>query len=310
MSSSAAIFPGQGAQSVGMGRDVAAAHAVAAETFARADAVLGLPLSQLCFEGPAERLGATDIQQPAIFVTSVAIFRAALELGVLRREQFRAMAGLSLGEYTALHLAGSLDFDDALRLVYRRGRLMQQACETLPGGMVSLMGLDEDGVLALCERVRDRGRVRPANFNCPGQIVISGELPGCEAAAALAEEFGGKAVPLKVAGAFHSDLMRPAAEGLRAALEATPFRRPQVPVISNVDAGYHEDPPAIRESLYLQVFNPVRWQMCVQRLIADGCSEFIEVGPGRVLTGLMRKISRGTAARSISTAAEFRPVGA
>ncbi len=309
MSYSAAIFPGQGAQMVGMGKDVAAAHAVAAETFARADEVLDLPLSRLCFEGPAERLGATDIQQPAIFVTSVAIFRAALDTSALRMEQFRAMAGLSLGEYTALHLAGALDFDDALRLVYRRGQLMQQACERQPGGMVSLMGLDEDRVLALCERVAPSGRVRPANFNCPGQIVISGELSGCEAAAALAEEFGGKAVPLRVAGAFHSDLMRPAAEELRAALEAAEFRRPRVPVISNVNALPHEDPQAMRESLYLQVFNPVRWQMCVERLIADGCSEFIEVGPGRVLTGLMRKISRGTTARCLATAAELQPGG-
>lgn len=310
MSGIAAIFPGQGAQSVGMGRDVAAAHAVAAETFARADEVLGLPLSQLCFDGPAERLGATDIQQPAIFVTSVALFRAALDASVLRIQQFRAMAGLSLGEYTALHLAGALDFDDALRLVYHRGQLMQQACEMLPGGMVSLMGIDEERALALCDRVAPRGRIWPANFNCPGQIVVSGELPGCEAAAALAEEFGAKAVPLKVAGAFHSDLMRPAAEGLRAALEVTEFRRPQVPVIANVNARPHEDPRAIRESLYLQVFNPVLWQACVERLIVDGCGEFIEVGPGRVLTGLMRKISRGAATRSVGTAADLRPGGA
>lgn len=302
MSNSAAIFPGQGAQFVGMGKDVAAEHPVAAETFARADEILGFKLSELCFGGPAERLNATDIQQPAIFTTSVAIFRAAVECEVFTPGGFAAMGGLSLGEYTALHLAGALSFEDALELVYRRGQLMQEACDQNPGGMASLMGMEEEKVLALCERVAEHGRVRPANFNCPGQIVISGDKAACEAAASLAEEYDGKAILLDVAGAFHSELMRSAAEGLRPALEACEFRTPLPLVIANVDAEYHRDPVAIRDSLYRQVVNPVRWQACVERLIADGCDVFWEVGPGRVLTGLMRKINRKVKTINVSTA--------
>jgi [acyl-carrier-protein] S-malonyltransferase len=302
VSTNAAIFPGQGAQLVGMGQDVAEQCSAAADTFARADETLGFSLSELCFEGPAERLNATDIQQPAIFTTSVAIFRAALDQHVFRTEQFAAMGGLSLGEYTALHLAGALSFDDALRLVHRRGQLMQEACEKYPGGMVSLMGMDESQVLALCERVVETGRVGPANFNCPGQIVISGDQSACEAAAKLAEDFDGKAIPLQVAGAFHSELMRSAAEGLQPALAECEFTTPKVRVIANVDAEYHRDPPAIRAALYRQVFNPVRWQACIERLIADGCDLFWEVGPNRVLTGLMRKINRQAKTINISSA--------
>ena len=310
VTASAAIFPGQGAQLVGMGRDVAAAYPVAAETFAQADATLGFPLSKLCFEGPAERLDATDIQQPAIFTTSVALFRAACATGRLATDALAALGGLSLGEYTALHIADALSFEDALRLVYRRGQLMQQAAEQNSGGMVSLLGLDEGQVLALCERVRDQGRVRPANFNCPGQIVISGDKAACAAAVAVAEELGGRAIPLKVAGAFHSELMRPAAEGLRPVLAACTFRSPKIRVIANVDAAYHDEPAAIRESLYRQVVNPVRWQACVARLIADGCTDFREVGPNRHLTGMMRKIDRSVRMTNVSTAADVRPASA
>ena len=287
-----AIFPGQGSQEVGMGQDVAAQHSVAAETFAQADEILGFGLSKLCFEGPADKLNATDIQQPAIFTTSVALFRAGVAAGKFGASDFGALGGLSLGEYTALHLAGSLPFDAALKLVYRRGQLMQQSAEASPGGMVSIMGLDEDKVLALCERVADKGRIGPANFNCPGQIVISGDKAACEAAAAITEEFGGRAIPLDVAGAFHSELMRPAADALRETLAASEFKTPGMRVVANVDASYHTEPAAIRESLYRQVFNPVRWQACVERLIADGGDEFWEIGPKRVLAGLMRKIDR------------------
>lgn len=305
MTARAAIFPGQGAQEVGMGRDAAAACTVAAETFAQADEILGFKLSQLCFEGPAERLNATDIQQPAIFTISVALYRAALDRKRIGPDQFAAMGGLSLGEYTALHLAGSMPFDAALRLVHRRGQLMQQAAQSSPGGMVSIMGLTEAQVLAVCERVADRGRVGPANFNCPGQIVISGDKPACEAAVRIAEEAGGRAIPLDVAGAFHSELMRPAAEELRHALSATDFVAPRVRVIANVNADYHAGPDGIRSSLYRQVFNPVRWQECVQRLIADGCAEFWEIGPKRVLAGLMRKIDRNAKTVNIGKAADL-----
>ena len=307
MSKQAAIFPGQGAQLVGMGQDASAAQQMAAETFAQADRVLGFGLTALCFTGPAERLSATDIQQPAIFTTSVALWRAAVATGRIDPQQIAAMGGLSLGEYTALHLAGALSFPEALKLVYRRGQLMQQAAEASQGGMVSIMGLDEGQVLALCEAVKAHGRIGPANFNCPGQIVISGDLAACEAAAARVDQFGGKGIPLKVAGAFHSELMRPAAEAFKGELAAAAFAPPKCPVISNVDAEYHTDAGATRTALYRQVFHPVRWQMCVERLIADGCGHFWEVGPNRVLTGLMRKISRDVKTVNISTAQDLTP---
>lgn len=305
MASAAAIFPGQGAQLVGMGRDVAEKHSVAADTFAEADEILGTPLSALCFEGPAERLNATDVQQPAIFTASVALFRAGLDAHRFRLTTFAAMGGLSRGEYTALHLAGAVAFADALRLVQRRGQLMQQAAEQAAGGMVSLIGGDEAAVLGLCERVAPLGRVQPANYNCPGQIVISGDKAACEEAARLAGEFDLRAVPLPVAGAFHSELMRPAAEGLREALEQCTFERPKLGVIANVNAEYHGAPETIREWLYRQVTSPVRWQACVQRLIADGCGEFWEIGPNRHLTGMMRKIDRGAKTTNVSTVGDL-----
>lgn len=306
----AAIYPGQGAQLVGMGKDVAEAHPVARAVFAQADRVLGFSLSSLCFDGPAERLEATDIQQPAIFTTSVAIYRAAVEAGLINPVAITAMGGLSLGEYTALHLADAMSLEDALRLVHRRGQLMQAAAEASNGSMVSLMGMDENQVLSLCEHVGAYGKVRPANYNCPGQIVISGDRTACDAAAAAAEQFGGKAVVLKVAGAFHSDLMKPAADGLRPVLEAAEIRPPRCRVIANVDGDYHGAPAAIRDSLYRQVFSPVRWQACCQRLIRDGFTAFYEVGPNRVLTGLMRKIDRAAKVTNLSKAADLAPASA
>ncbi len=292
-----------------MGQDVAVRFSVAADTFAQADALLGFKLSALCFEGPAERLSATDIQQPAIFATSVAIYRAAVDAGAIRPGQYAAMGGLSLGEYTALHLAGALRFDDALRLVHRRGQLMQAAAEQAAGGMVSLMGMDEAGALAVCERVAPHGRVRPANFNCPGQIVISGDLRACEAAVPIAEELGGKAQLLKVAGAFHSELMKPAADGLREALAAATIATPTARVVSNVDAGYHGGPDEIRLALYRQLMDAVRWEGCVRRLIADGVGEFHEIGPGRVLSGLLRRIDRGAKAVNYGKLSDLEPSG-
>lgn len=307
VSKHAAIFPGQGAQLVGMGADVAAAFPAAAEIYRQADEQLGFELSELCFEGPAERLNDTDIQQPAIFVTSVAVYRAAEQHGVIKAEQFGAMGGLSLGEYTALHLAGALSFADALRLVHRRGQLMQEACNAQPSSMVSIMGLDEAQVLALCERVREHGVIGPANFNCPGQIVISGATAACEAAVRAVDEFGGKAIPLKVAGAFHSELMKPAADGLKPILAEADVQAPRVPVVANVDAAYHRDAASIRESLYRQVFSPVRWQGCCERLIADGFGPFHEIGPNRVLAGLMRKIDRSQQVINLSKQADLAP---
>ncbi|MGE3182723.1 MAG: ACP S-malonyltransferase [Phycisphaerae bacterium] len=301
----AAVFPGQGAQQVGMGRDVCDKYNSARETFAEANQLLGYDLGKLCFDGPDDKLNATDIQQPAIFTTSVAIFRAATESGYFKDNQFDAMAGLSLGEYTALHLAGAIPFADALKLVDRRGKLMQKAAEAAPGGMVSVMGLEENQVQAACERVQSSGRIRPANFNCTGQIVVSGDQAACEAIMPVVEELGGRGIPLKVAGAFHSELMRPAADEFRDSLASANFSKPRIRVVSNVDVADHTDPGAIRESLYRQIFNPVRWQESVEKLIADGCNEFWEVGPNRVLTSLMRKISREPKMTNVSAADAF-----
>jgi len=300
MGATALIFPGQGAQAVGMGRDVAEASSRARAVFGLANEVLGFDLASICFEGPAAELEKTDLQQPAIFVTSVAIWEACREAGAWR-EQFARTGGLSLGEYTALHVAGAVSFEEALRLVRRRGQLMQQAAEAVPSGMVSLIGADEAGARALCDRAREDEVLAPANFNCPGQIVISGSRAACERALAMAGDFNCRAVALPVAGAFHSPLMQPAAEGLAPVLRETSFLAPVIPVIANVDSEYHRDAASVRDSLRRQVTQPVLWQRCIERLIADGIECFVEIGPGRVLTGLLRKIDRRKTVKNIST---------
>jgi [acyl-carrier-protein] S-malonyltransferase len=304
----AVIFPGQGAQSVGMGKDVAESFEVAAQVFDEADRVLGFKLSSICFSGPAERLNATDLSQPAIFATSVAIWRVLEATGVAEELAPQAMAGLSLGEYTALHLGGWINFDDCLRLVAQRGRLMQQAAEASPGGMVSVIGLSESDAMRCCREAAAGDVLVPANFNCPGQIVISGTRDACERAVRLAERYGAKAVPLAVAGAFHSPLMESASIALGAVLVASPIIEGRIGVVSNVSAGYHASPDVVRHLLEKQVTHPVRWQASIERLLAEGFDRFAEVGPGRVLTGLMRKINRGAAAVNFSTAASLQSV--
>ncbi|GMU20285.1 MAG: malonyl CoA-acyl carrier protein transacylase [Phycisphaerae bacterium] len=300
MARTAILFTGQGAQSVGMGRDFAEASPAAAEVFERANAIVGYDLRSLCFEGPPEKLEQTDIQQPAIFVTSVAIWRA-LHDGKDLDETPVAMAGLSLGEYTALLAAGAVRFEEALRLVKRRGELMQSAARAVPSGMVSAMGLDLDQVEAICREAASGQVLGPANFNCPGQIVISGEQAACERAIQLIEAAGGRAIPLKVAGAFHSALMKPAADGLAAVLAETEFTPPRIPVVANVNCQYHLDPATIRQWLADQVTHPVRWQASIERLLAEGVERFVEIGPGRVLTGLLRKIDRKAPVVNVST---------
>jgi len=301
----AIIFPGQGAQVVGMGKDVAEVSEFARKTFSRANEVLGWDLQTLCFEGPAERLNATDVSQPAIFVTSVALWQACIEKGMTEAWSPGAMAGLSLGEYSALHVAGWIEFDDALRLVAERGRLMQAAAEASQGGMVSIMGVDEDVVNKICADAAEGDVLSPANFNCKGQIVISGDAAACERAVAVAETHGARAIPLVVAGAFHSDLMQPAVEGLEKALAQAQIQPSGLGVVSNVSADYHGEPDDVRRLLREQVAKPIRWQMSIEKLIADGYDQFVEVGPGRVLTGLMRKIDRSAKAVNVSSVAAF-----
>ena len=304
MVKTAILFPGQGAQKVGMLADVAEASPAAKAVFDEANWILGFDLAAVCFAGPEERLNATDVAQPALFAGSVAMWKALEAAGLAGKYAPDATAGLSLGEYTALWLAGCFSFEDGLRVVRARGELMQAAAVACPSSMVSIMGLDESAVQDLCAKARQAGEVlSPANFNCPGQIVVSGSTPACERVVGLAEAAGGKAIPLKVAGAFHSALMRPAAQGLAGVLAGVKVQVPKIPVLSNVTGGYHgSDPERIRQLLVEQVTSPVLWEQDVRQLLADGYGRFVEVGSGRVLTGLLRKIERKAEAANLSDA--------
>ena len=289
------LCPGQGAQKVGMGRAWYERCAPSRAVFDTADAVLGdalgAPLSQLCFEGPAERLNQTDAAQPALFAVGVAALRGIEELGT--HLQLEAAAGLSLGEYTALHLAGSFDFATGLEIVALRGRAIQDAAQHSKGGMVALTGADEDQVAEVCARSAQGGVLVGANYNAPGQIVLSGALGACNRAVALCEELGLRATPLAVAGAFHSPLMQPAADQLAERLLAVDVQVPVCPVLSNVTAAPHEpDPDSIRQRLVEQLTAPVQWSKSCQWLASEMTGAFHELAPGKVLTSLMRRIDR------------------
>jgi [acyl-carrier-protein] S-malonyltransferase len=288
------LCPGQGAQHPGMGRAWAQAHPVAAATFAEADRILGIPLSDLCWNGPEDQLSRTDIAQPAIYTTSVAAYRALAAQG--RIALMTALAGMSLGEFTALHLAGAFDFETGLRLVRLRGQAMQEAATATPSGMVALVGTDEGQARLVCEESLrgDHEVLVPANFNCPGQIVLSGSLSACERALHRAEQMGIKAQALKVAGAFHSPLMKPAAERLRLALDQATWSTPSVPVMSNVTGILHEINKVdyIKQRLVDQLTGPVRWEKGIIWLISHMPGHFVELAPGRVLSGLMKRIDR------------------
>ena len=301
------LFPGQGAQTLGMGADLLDCPA-ARELFQRAEAVCGLPLTRLCAQGPEEELARTDISQPAIFTVSMAMLGVMQEMLGERAVAPAFCAGLSLGEYTALCAAGAMSFQDGLRLVTQRGRLMQAAAQAgPPSGMVSLMGADEAAASKVCQAAAAAGLLVPANFNCPGQIVLSGALAACQAAAALAAECGASgAVPLKVAGAFHSPFMQPAAEQLAQTLASVEIHPPAVPVLSNVTGRPHEGPDAIRAALLDQLTHPVLWQANCEYLLARGVDSFLEIGPGRVLAGLMRRIERKARVTSINSLEAIR----
>jgi [acyl-carrier-protein] S-malonyltransferase len=288
------LFPGQGAQAVGMGRLLVESAPGARELFGRAQAVLGYDLLEVCINGPAEKLDSTVYSQPALFVTSLAALEwlRAHKPDVLNACQ--AAAGLSLGEYTALVFAEVLGFEDGLRVVQERGRAMQAAADAVPSGMVSILGLERAALEKLCAEVRQPGEVlQIANFLCPGNIVVSGHRSACERIAPLATQAGAmKTIPLAVAGAFHTPLMQPAVERLRTALVNVSLHPPRLPVISNVDAAVHSDPAEIRDLLIQQVVAPVQWEATMKQLMADGCGPFWEVGPGRVLRGLLKRIDR------------------
>ena len=287
------LFPGQGAQAIGMGQDLCDNSPAAASLFEQAEAISGLPLRTLCFEGPQDELNRTDIAQPAIFTASAAMLAVMGERLGDAMPTPDVMAGLSLGEYTALYAAGAMDFATAVTLVTRRGAAMQEAALSVPSGMVSVMGLDEAQAQGLCDAAAQGDVLTCANFNAPGQIVLSGAAEACKRVTAMAEEHGASgAVELQVAGAFHSPTMAPAAEKLAAAIEDATFADPTTPVIANVDAAIYTSASEIKDKLLAQLTGSVRWAQSMRVLLDGGLETPYEVGPGRVLTGLMRRNER------------------
>ncbi len=304
------LFPGQGAQVVGMGADIAAAWPVVHDFFDRAHQIVGYDLKSFCFSGPEDKLNSTTISQPAIFTVSAAILAILQSHPKTAAMRPDVTAGLSLGEYTALYAAGIIDFENTLRLVQQRGQAMQAAADASAGGMVSILGLDESQVRQLCSEAAEGELLVPANFNCPGQIVISGSMAACKRAIPMAETMGAtKAMELKVAGAFHSEMMRPAAETLEKALAGCAIRNPsETQVIANIRADYYSTADEIRKGLIHQLLEPILWQKCMEKLLADGVETFYEIGPGRVLTGLMKRIHRRVNVVNISNLDSLKAV--
>lgn len=300
MSKTAFLFPGQGAQAVGMGREIYDSVPAAKALFDRAGEILGYDLAGLCFRGPAEQLDSTVCSQPAIFVASLAALEGLRAASPDVVENCALAAGLSLGEYTALVFAGVMDFETGLRVVQARGAAMQAAADAVPSGMVSILGLDLPKVEALCAAARDEGEVlEVANHLCPGNIVVSGVRRACEKVADLADKAGAmKTIPLAVAGAFHTSIMRPADQRLAEVLATTKLRSPRIPVVSNVDALPHSDPDEIRALMIRQVLNPVQWEASMRYLVAQGVDDYHEVGPGKVLRGLLKRIDRQASCKS------------
>jgi len=294
------LFPGQGAQTVGMGRRLAESLPAARRLYDRASELLGYDLAKLCFEGPAEILDSTIYSQPALFVTSL----AALEM--LRSQSpdvvlsCEAAAGLSLGEYTAMVFAGVMEFEDGLLVVQKRGTAMQEAADATASGMVTIIGLERVQVEALCHQTRNGEVLEIANYLAPGVIVVSGDNAACLRAAELAPSMGAmKATPLPVAGAFHTHIMKPADERCAAALAGLPMKKPRLPVIFNVDACEHHDPEEIRQLMVRQIINPVRWEDSMRYLLAQGFDQFYEVGPQRQLRSLLKRIDRKVECQSV-----------
>jgi [acyl-carrier-protein] S-malonyltransferase len=290
----AVLFPGQGAQAVGMAGEWCETTPAAAVLFERARGILGYDLLSVCRHGPAETLNTTAVSQPAILVTSLAALEVLRSRDTTPLDAATITAGLSLGEYTALVFAGALRFDDAVRLVDARGRAMQACAEQRPGAMVAVLGLERDQVAALCDQCREGDVLGVANVLCPGNIVASGSREACRRLETAAAGAGAmKCVALDVAGAFHTALMHDAVEKLRAALRDVAIAPPRIPVISNVDARPHVDPDEIRDLLARQVCGVVEWHASMQFMLSTGVRSMWEVGPGRVLRGLMKRIDRG-----------------
>ncbi len=295
------IFPGQGSQYVGMGKDLCVQFPEAKKYFDEADAVLGFSLSKICFEGPEDELKQTKNTQPAIFLHSVAVWN------LLKPSDAAMVAGHSLGEYSALVAAGAISFTDAIKLVRLRGELMQKAGEENPGTMAAIVGLDPNVVAEVTNVASEAGVVQPANFNSPGQIVISGSVTGVRKAMELAKERGAKLVKeLVVSGAFHSPLMQGAKEELKKALDATTIHDTKIPVYANVSAKPVQKADEIRTLLFEQVTSPVRWEESVTNMAAAGASKFVEVGPGKVLQGLVKRITASAEIAGVDKATEVK----
>ncbi|MHB0999477.1 MAG: ACP S-malonyltransferase [Armatimonadota bacterium] len=286
MSKTAFVFPGQGSQYVGMGKDLYEKYPEVREVFDQADSILGIPLSRICFDGPEDELRITVNTQPALFTTSVACFKLLEKNGICPD----IVAGHSIGEYAALVAAGAIKFEDALPLVRRRGELMSKAGADRPGAMSAIIGMDADAVRAACDAAKIIGIVEVANYNSSNQIVISGEVEAVNAASQYAKEAGArKVVPLPVSGAFHSSLMLPASEALAKELAKTCFTDARIPVIANISADYVCKADDIRNALARQIAGSVRWEETMTRMAQDGVSHVVEVGPGKVLSGLIKR---------------------
>ena len=296
------VFPGQGAQFVGMGKDLYDSNAKAKELFEQANDILGYRITDIMFEGTDEDLRQTKVTQPAVFLHSVISAVCATPSDNPETDRPSMVAGHSLGEFSALVVAGALSFEDGLRLVYARAMAMQKACEAQPSTMAAIIGLADEEVERICAEVSQMGKgvVVPANYNNPGQLVISGNIEAIDEACAQMKAAGAKrALPLKVGGAFHSPLMQPAKDELQQAIEKTEFQTPKCPVYQNVDGKPHTDAAEIKQNLIAQLTSSVRWTQCVQSMIADGADDFTECGPGKALQGMIAKISREVSAHGI-----------
>ncbi|MBL8866900.1 MAG: ACP S-malonyltransferase [Planctomycetia bacterium] len=292
MARTAFLFPGQGAQTVGMAGALCESSPAAKSLFDRASTLLGYDLLNVCVHGPSERLNATDVSQPAIFVASLAALEHLRETDPAAESSVVATAGLSLGEYTALAFAGAIGFEDGVKVVKARGEAMQAAALATPSGMASIIGLDAGEVEALVAEARSAGTIEVANLLCPGNTVVSGSAAAIDEICRIAEARNLRAIRLAVAGAFHTNLMKPADDRLAEALAGIDVKAPRVPVWSNVDAKPHSDPAEIRGLLVKQVLSPVRWEETLRGLLADGVDKFYEIGPGRVLAGLLKRVNR------------------